>query len=465
MRGIAAMRVVVVVGLATTLVVTGCAQRKSRRTRRRQSRARRSPRISHRRHDGGRGNRYNRPHRACGGRPSRVPRASNKDSNKELPLPQRVLLFALNNWVGAARLPSALHRAGFEVVVLCPGESFMAATRFVNRRLEMRGRVESNAISKTIWQEVVQFGTTAIVPTDLRSVEFVHAFAAAVQQGTFSNVAGVEQFQAVLDRSLPPVEHLATVRDPLAGHAAAVELGIPAPPRAQVTTPDDAIAFTGEYGYPVVLKAEGGAAGADRAICNDEAELRAAHEKLTVPLSHPPPPPRPVVVEVFLDAPQLSHAFVARGGRILAGLTRLKVKAYPEPHGPSSVVRVVDVPKMTDYAARFVERTRYSGFGSLQCLIEPKSKVPQFMEFNCRPVPMHHLGEEAVGIDWCKAWFAELEGQDQPTFEGPILKRQVALFPQEWLRDPQSKYLTTNALHDVPWDDPALLKAYLGLRK
>ena len=40
-----------------------------------------------------------------------------------------------------------------------------------------------------------------------------------------------------------------------------------------------------------------------------------------------------------------------------------------------------------------------------------------------------------------------------------------ALFPQEWLRDPQSKYLTTNALHDVPWDDPQLLKGYVDLRK
>jgi len=37
----------------------------------------------------------------------------------------------------------------------------------------------------------------------------------------------------------------------------------------------------------------------------------------------------------------------------------------------------------------------------------------------------------------------------------------VALFPNEWLRDPHSRYLT-HGHHDVPWDDPALLKAYVN---
>lgn len=387
-------------------------------------------------------------------------------------MPQRVLLFALNNWIGAARLPAAMQRAGFEVVVLCPGGSFMSMTRFVNRRLEMRGRVESNAISKTLWQEVVEQGTSAVVPTDARAIEFFHAYASAVHAGTFSHVPGVEKFQAMLARSLPPVEHLETVRKRSAAHALAVELGMPAPPRTGIDSVEDAIAFAGKHGYPVVLRSDGSATdggvmgGAlDVTVCPDEAELRAAYEKLIVPLSHPPPPARPIAAEALVDGPHLSHAFVASRGRILAGLTRMKVKAMPDPFGPSSVIRVVDVPKLTAHAASFVERVQYSGFGSLQCVIDAKTKSPQFLEFNCRPVPVHHLGEEAVGIDWCRAWHDELEGKPSAASAGPILKRQVALFPQEWLRDAQSKYLTTNALHDVPWDDPALLKGYLTLRK
>jgi hypothetical protein len=37
----------------------------------------------------------------------------------------------------------------------------------------------------------------------------------------------------------------------------------------------------------------------------------------------------------------------------------------------------------------------------------------------------------------------------------------VAFFPSEWRRDPESPYLV-DGYHDVPWDDPALLRACLG---
>jgi hypothetical protein len=43
--------------------------------------------------------------------------------------------------------------------------------------------------------------------------------------------------------------------------------------------------------------------------------------------------------------------------------------------------------------------------------------------------------------------------------------RQIALFPQEWRRAPDSPWLN-NAFHDVPWDDPAVLQALIhGGRK
>ena len=37
-------------------------------------------------------------------------------------------------------------------------------------------------------------------------------------------------------------------------------------------------------------------------------------------------------------------------------------------------------------------------------------------------------------------------------------KREIALFPREWIRDPASPWLN-RAYHDVPWDDPAVLLA------
>jgi hypothetical protein len=43
-------------------------------------------------------------------------------------------------------------------------------------------------------------------------------------------------------------------------------------------------------------------------------------------------------------------------------------------------------------------------------------------------------------------------------------KDTIALFPQEWLRDSASPYLRT-AYHDVPWDEPELIRACIRARK
>jgi hypothetical protein len=40
----------------------------------------------------------------------------------------------------------------------------------------------------------------------------------------------------------------------------------------------------------------------------------------------------------------------------------------------------------------------------------------------------------------------------------------IALFPQEWLRDPQSPFLRT-AYHDVPWHESEFLRACVRLRQ
>jgi hypothetical protein len=40
----------------------------------------------------------------------------------------------------------------------------------------------------------------------------------------------------------------------------------------------------------------------------------------------------------------------------------------------------------------------------------------------------------------------------------------IALFPQEWIRDPASAFLQS-AYHDVPWDKPELIRACVSIRK
>jgi hypothetical protein len=45
-----------------------------------------------------------------------------------------------------------------------------------------------------------------------------------------------------------------------------------------------------------------------------------------------------------------------------------------------------------------------------------------------------------------------------------IANDTVVLFPREWQRSPTSEWLKTGH-HDVPWDDPAVLRASISKRR
>ena len=72
----------------------------------------------------------------------------------------------------------------------------------------------------------------------------------------------------------------------------------------------------------------------------------------------------------------------------------------------------------------------------------------------------------AVGIDLAAALAAARAGR---AWEGPRelpagSRSRMALFPQEWYRDPESPWLRTLA-SDAPWDDPDLLTAMVALAR
>jgi len=76
------------------------------------------------------------------------------------------------------------------------------------------------------------------------------------------------------------------------------------------------------------------------------------------------------------------------------------------------------------------------------------------LELNRRAVPTSHL---ALTDDLAAALLAAAGGPARR--RAPLTaKDQIALFPREWLRAPASPWLKT-AFHDVPWDDPAVVRA------
>src|SRR5205823_3097860 len=115
--------------------------------------------------------------------------------------------------------------------------------------------------------------------------------------------------------------------------------------------------------------------------------------------------------------------------------------------------------------SRSIAHTRFTGFAMPEFIVDGATGAAYLLEFNPRPAPQTHLPAEVIGVDLCRAWHAHIAGESPPKLAGPIIGRTVAMFPQEWLRDPDSAHLRPeNAVQDVPNDDPRLLQAFLTLK-
>ncbi|MGD0304911.1 MAG: hypothetical protein ABSC71_08795, partial [Candidatus Acidiferrales bacterium] len=85
------------------------------------------------------------------------------------------------------------------------------------------------------------------------------------------------------------------------------------------------------------------------------------------------------------------------------------------------------------------------------------------IEINPRSTQVGHLAL-GPGRDIPAALYAATTGRE-PQSSDPITEnRTIALFPQEWIRDSASPYLRS-AFHDVPWEEPELIRACIKARK
>jgi biotin carboxylase len=271
-----------------------------------------------------------------------------------------------------------------------------------------------------------------------------------------------------------PAHFGATINKNLTQRAAA-ELGLRTPAQCTVATWADAAQFfTEQRGRPVVLKHPLSWAGIDVRLCRTRRQLRAAFEALH---GQPPlglleggragsrkAPPDPVStgergllrLERFIEGTPASYVLAAWRGELLAGYPLLKEQIAPPLTGTASVVRAIQHREITATAKALTAHFKLTGFAEFDFMLERGTGRAFLLECNARPSMLSVLGPR-IGVDLCRALAARLRGQPLP----PTRLRtgtRVALFPQEWRRDATNPILHTPA-HDVPWDDPQLVKA------
>jgi glutathione synthase/RimK-type ligase-like ATP-grasp enzyme len=387
-----------------------------------------------------------------------------------------VLIFATGNLMGIARLPKALQQNGFNVSILCSQDSYISKTRFTDRRFFLKSIKQNLRFIPTAIAVLVNAITTSaakfIFPGDERAVYILHYIVRQSLNGN-ANLVPSDVLEIIRFSLGDPAFFEATNNKNFAQKTAR-EIGIKVPKQLEVEDDDESktLDFANSLGYPVALKKGMGEAGHGVKVCQNEQELV---KSLNMPLFAKPsslkllirrllgrdtvwiPNSAAFAVQQFISGTPAIYNVVAIAGETLAGYAGIKEGINRT--GQTTRIRLIEHPEMAAAASSFMRHLKYTGFADLDFMID-KNGTPYFLECNPRPTPLSALGR-SLGVDLCEALMAGLTNKKFTPRSSSNSDRLITLFPQEWLRDPQSPHLES-VDHDVPWDDPELVRAYIN---
>ena len=369
----------------------------------------------------------------------------------------RILLTTTVHWPSTARLVSAFAGAGALIDALLPAGHVAARSRFLGRRHFYDPLFARRSLARAI----AQGAPDLVVPCDDR------ALAQLLQ------LAG--RFPRLLERSLGRPASYPALMARGDFMAAARALGIAGPPTVAVRTEEDYHRALAALGTPAVLKRDGSWGGDGVAIVRNPVQAAEAWRGLAVAPSrlrsaarallrrdahflrealYPTPPV--VSVQAFVPGTAATSAFACWKGKVLAAI-HMDVLETLHPRGPATVLRRVPDPDMERAAILLAAHFGLSGLHGLDFVRDAEGKA-QLIEINPRATQTAALAL-GPGLDLAAALTGCLAGSAKARAAltaNPV----IALFPQEWRRDPASLWLH-EAYPDVPWDDPAVLRACL----
>ncbi len=385
---------------------------------------------------------------------------------KELSM-EKVLIIALNeNWSGISRLPSGLSRHGIKVFALCPENSFIAKTKFLSSALLYKTFTYSR--SKIIYLRIIHaikhFKPDFIIPGDEDTLLALQNVANLCQSfGLFKDVKNV------IRQSLPSAEfdHLVLSKSDL--QTKCVEWGVRTPKNKIVKNLDEALLVAKEFQYPVVIKHDSGYGGSGVVICDNENELKTHFDKIEnisllskikaeikdlffVSILRPN---GLISIQEFIKGEIGQSPFCAFNGEVIATNPMKRLHTYPGKTGPASVSEGIEDSDIINFVKIIAKNLNYNGFGSVEYMIDEKTKKLHVIELNPRPTPTCHIPSPYVTNDLSEAFAFGL--RKIPFKQKVYSPFTIAMFPGEKKRDSKSPFLTSS-YHDIPVNDPELLK-------
>jgi hypothetical protein len=382
----------------------------------------------------------------------------------------KVLLAATDRWYPTARMGMALAEAGCAVSAVCPSGHPLRLTRALGQMHKYNGLAPLASFRDAIRAS----GPDLVVPADDLATWHLHE----LYTSESLHAGAGREICKLIERSLGAPESFPVVSARNAFMQAAKEEGIRIPQAAVISTINDLHGWIARVGFPTVLKANGTSGGDGVKVVNTVEEAEHGFRKLQAPpllaravkravidrdltLFRPSLFRRQSVVNAqsFVKGHEATSTLFCWEGKVLAGL-HFEVLQKVGSTGHATVVRRIDHPEMSGTAEKIAARLKLSGFHGLDFMIEGETGRAYLIEINPRTTQVGHLtlGE---GRDLPAALYGALTGKNNPLTVKLTESRTIALFPQEWKRDPESEFLLS-AYHDVPWREPAMVAACAG---
>jgi glutathione synthase/RimK-type ligase-like ATP-grasp enzyme len=383
----------------------------------------------------------------------------------------KILIVATDVWPTAARISIALAQIGFHVAAISPAGSLVRTIKAVTNHYTYGAWEGSGSIAAAIraWQPDL------LVCTDDQAVKHLHDLHAIASKDVDSR-----SLLQLIETSLGNPTWFLAAEQKSMFMTIAGEAGVRCP-RTWVIADDRHAPLPSRVPYPILVKADGTCGGKGVRVVANEHQARDAITELSLPISWPDRIKRPIAKSIGISrinrrrqrtvclqeqvpGRPANRAVACHEGSVLAGVS---VEALETQHelGPASIVRVIEHPEMTAIAKTMVERLQLSGFVGFDFMLDPKNNA-WLIEMNPRVTPICHL-HLADGTSLPAAIFSKMTGQGAAPRPPIVSADTVVLFPGGLWQSNRSCRLSSvylSSYHDVPWDEPELIRACINYK-
>lgn len=384
-----------------------------------------------------------------------------------------VLIATAAPWFPAARFAVAAANAGFAVDAVCPANHPLSKAGVVRRMYHYSGL----SPLRSFYEAIVTSKPDLIVPGDdltTQQLQLIHGHECR-------NGAEDASICRVIERSLGSSENFAILYARTGFINLAREEGVRVPETQTIENVESLRRWVVQAGFPAVLKTDGSSGGDGVRIVRNLDAAESAFRALQAPpllaraakralIDHDTRlvwpsllRRRPTVnAQAFVNGRESNSTVACWKGEVLASL-HFEVIHKTSSSGHATVVRLIENSEMAVAVEKIARRLHLSGIHGFDFMLEAQTGNAYLIEINPRLTQVAHLtlGRER---DLPAALYSAVSGNPVSPSPRIIEADTIALFPQEWIRDPNSSFLRT-AYHDVPWDKPELIRACVRARR